>query len=157
MKYVKSVWIIAVVLCLAACSKNIDTSEAVKDGVIKDISKKGMAINAMEVSVDSVSFREKEATAQVSFRPKGSAPGTPGITMNYALERVGDEWHIKNRNMQGHDQARGGADASQMPPGHPTTTPGDGQQMPPGHPTTGAGGGQQIPPGHPQVSPGIQK
>ena len=124
-------------LCLAGCSKNIDTPEAVKEGVIKDISKKGMNMSAMDVSVDSVSFREKEATAQVSFRPKGSAPGTPGITMNYALERNGDEWRIKNRNMEGHDQAKSGS--AQMPPGHPTTSSGDGQQLPPGHPQTSSG------------------
>lgn len=127
-------------LCLAGCSKNIDTPEAVKEGVIKDISKK-VDISAMDISVDSVSFREKEATAQVSFRPKGAAPGSQGITMNYALERDGDQWRIKNRNMQGHEQAQ----------------PGAASQLPPGHPITGSGNGQQMPPGHPQVSPGAQK
>ncbi len=126
-------------LCLAGCSKNIDTPEAVKEGVLKDIAKK-VDVNAMDVSVDSVSFREKEATAQVSFRPKGSPAGSQGITMNYALERDGDEWRIKSRNMQGHDQAQPGV-----------------SQMPPGHPLTGAAGGQQMPAGHPQVSPGTQQ
>jgi hypothetical protein len=136
---VKSACIFAVLLCLAGCSKNIDTPEAVKEGVIKDISKK-VDINAMEISVDSVSFREKEATARVSFRPKGSAPGSQAITFNYALERNGDEWRIKNRNMQGHEQAQPGA-----------------SQMPPGHPVTGTAGGQQMPAGHPQVSPGTKQ
>ncbi len=135
----KSAFIFAVALCLAGCSKNIDTPEAVKEGVIKDIGKK-VDINAMEISVDSVSFREKEATAQVSFRPKGSAPGSQAITMNYALERDGDQWRIKNRNMQGHEQQQPGS-----------------SQMPPGHPVTGTAGGQQMPAGHPQVSPGTKQ
>ena len=126
-------------MCLAGCSKNIDTPEAVKEGVLKDVAKK-VDVNAMEVSVDSVSFREKEATAQVSFRPKGAPPGSQAITMNYALERDGDQWRIKNRNMQGHEQQQPGS-----------------SQMPPGHPMTGAGSGQQMPPGHPQVAPGTQK
>jgi len=128
------------VLSLAGCSKNIDTPEAVREGVIKDISKKGLEIGSMDISVDSVSFREKEATAQVSFRPKGSAPGSQGITMNYSLERNGDEWRIKGRNMQGHEQ--------QQP-----AQPGEAGQLPPGHPTT-VNPNAPLPPGHPQVSPG---
>ena len=58
-------------LCLAGCSKNIDTPEAVKEGVIKDIAKK-VDVQSMDVNVDSVSFREKEADAKVSFKPKGA-------------------------------------------------------------------------------------
>ena len=126
-------------LCLAGCSKNIDTPDAVRDGVLKDVAKK-VDINAMDVSVDSVSFREKEATAQVSFRPKGAPAGSQAITMNYELERDGNEWKIKNRNMEGHQNAQPGS-----------------SQMPPGHPLTGSGSGQQLPSGHPQVSPGTQK
>jgi len=82
-------------MCLAGCSKNIDTPEAVKEGVIKDIAKK-VDVGAMDVNVDSVSFREKGADAKVSFKPKG-APTSQSITMNYALERQGDEWHINVR------------------------------------------------------------
>ncbi len=124
-------------LCLAGCSKNIDTPEAVREGVIKDIAKK-VDIQAMDISVDSVSFREKEADAVVSFRPKGAAPNSQGITMNYSLQRDGDEWKIKSRNMEGHNQ--------QQAPGQTA--------LPPGHPMTAQGNGTALPPGHPQVSPG---
>ncbi len=109
-------------LCLAGCSKNIDTPEAVKEGVIKDIAKK-VDIQAMDVNVDSVSFREKEADAKVSFRPKG-APASQSITMNYALERQGDEWRIKSRNMQAHDEHQSGAaTGGTLPSGHPSVDP----------------------------------
>ena len=121
-------------LCLAGCSKNIDTPEAVREGVIKDIASK-VDVQAMDVNVDSVSFREKEADAKVSFKPKG-APSSQSITMNYSLERQGDEWHIKNRNMEAHGQQ----------PGQ--------NALPSGHPTTGSGNGAPLPAGHPQVAPG---
>jgi hypothetical protein len=131
---VKSVLICLAALCLAGCSKNIDTPEAVKEGVIKDIAKK-VDVGAMDVTVDSVSFREKGADAKVSFKPKG-APTSQAIVMNYSLERQGDEWRIKSRNMQAHEQ--------QEP---------DQTALPPGHPTAGGGPGGPLPAGHPQVDP----
>jgi hypothetical protein len=132
---VKLATIFLAALVLAGCAKNIDTPEAVKEGVIKDIAKK-VDVQSMDVNVDSVSFREKEADAKVSFRPKGAA-ASQSITMNYSLERQGDEWHIKSRNMQAHAQEQ---------PGAPGQT-----ALPPGHPPAGTGG--PMPAGHPQVDP----
>jgi hypothetical protein len=137
---VKPALIFLAALCLAGCSKNIDTPEAVREGVLKDIAKK-VDVQAMDVSVDSVSFREKEADAKVSFKPKG-APAAQSITMTYSLERNGDEWRIKSRNMQAHQQQQPSA------PGQPA--------MPPGHPVTGTGTGEPLPAGHPQVNNGHQ-
>jgi hypothetical protein len=119
---VKSAAICLAALCLAGCSKNIDTPEAVKEGVLKDIAKK-VDVQAMDVNVDSVSFREKEADAKVSFRPKG-ADRSQSITMSYSLERQGDEWHIKSRSMQAHDEHQAGAPGqTTLPPGHPSADP----------------------------------
>ncbi|MGA2712781.1 MAG: hypothetical protein ABSG41_06720 [Bryobacteraceae bacterium] len=128
----KSAAICLAALLLAGCSKNIDTPEAVKDGVLKDIAKK-VDIGSMDVNVDSVSFREKEADAQVSFTPKG-ATRSQSITMNYVLERQGDEWRIKSRNMEMHANQQPGQAA--LPPGHPgmSTAPNAGTPLPPGHP-----------------------
>ena len=114
---VKSALICLAALSVAGCSKNIDTPEAVKEGVIKDIAKK-VDVGSMDVNVDSVSFREKEADAKVSFRPKG-APGSQAITMNYVLERQGDEWHIKSRNMQAHGKQQPGQTGRCLPPDIP--------------------------------------
>jgi hypothetical protein len=133
---VKSAAICLAALLLAACSKNIDTTEAVRDGIIKDISKK-VDISVMDVTVDSVSFREKEADATVSFTPKG-APQSQAMVMSYALEREGDEWRIKSRSMvTPHDQPQSGQTA--LPPGHPgvTGSPQPGTPLPPGHPQPG--------------------
>jgi hypothetical protein len=125
-------------ILLAGCAKNIDTPEAVKQGVIKDIAKK-VDVQNMDVNVDSVSFRDKEAIASVSFRPKGGDP-KQSITMSYTMERQGDEWRVKGRDMQRHQEAKV-PPGTQLPPGHPSTsgtTPGmpPGTQLPPGHPRT---------------------
>ena len=130
---------LCLVLALAGCGKNIDTSEAVKLGVVKDIAKK-VDVQNMDVSVDSVSFRGKEATANISFRPKGGDP-KQSITMNYELERKGDEWAVKGRNMQRHEEK------------DPSTTPPAAGGLPPGHmPITGGVTGQ-LPPGHLPIPP----
>ncbi len=134
---------LCLVLSLAGCGKNIDTPEAVKLGVVKDIAKK-VDVQNMEVNVDSVSFRGKEATANISFRPKGGDP-KQSITMKYELERKGDEWAVKGRNMQRHEEK----DPSAAPPPPGDTTGG----LPPGHmPITGGATGQ-LPPGHMPIPP----
>jgi hypothetical protein len=127
---------------LAGCSKNIDTPEAVKQGVIKDIAKK-VDVQNMDVTVESVSFRGKEATAMIAFKPRGGDP-KQAITMSYSMEKQGDEWHVKARDMQRHQAVQPGAampddhaganGGQQLPPGHPSTT--SGRQMPLGHPAT---------------------
>lgn len=150
---------------LAGCSgHNIDTLDAVKQGVIRDISKSVNVAN-MDVKVVSVSFRDKEADAVVSFAPKGGT-ASQGLTMNYTMERKGNEWHIKSRaqsELQKHaaqaqpapaDGAAGGmqplpgAAQGQLPPGHPSVN---------GGAAGGASGRQQLPPGHPPLNSGSVK
>jgi hypothetical protein len=131
---------LAAVLLAAGCSRSIDTPEAVKQGVIKDLSKR-MDIQNMDVSVDSVSFRDREADAVVSFAPKG-APRAQGMSMRYRMQRTGDEWHIASRSsgdIQRHAQQQ----------------PSDAGQLPAGHPAIGGGAsGSNLPPGHPQIPSG---
>ncbi|HTA45900.1 MAG TPA: hypothetical protein VK789_25820 [Bryobacteraceae bacterium] len=129
----KSATFLLTALLLAGCSKNIDTTEAVREGVIKDISKK-VDVGSMDINVDSVSFRQNEADAQVSFMPKGGGK-SQAITMTYLLERQGDEWHIKNRNMSSHMQQQQPGQTA-LPPGHPSVSgaPKSGTPLPAGHP-----------------------
>jgi hypothetical protein len=131
----RALWGLAAVLLAAGCSRSIDTPEAVKQGVVNDLAKR-MDIQNMDVSVDSVSFRDHEADAVVSFSPKGSPRGQ-GMSMRYKLQRNGNEWHIASRSsgdIQRH--AQGAAE-------------GGGQ---PGHPPLGSGAsGSDLPPGHPQI------
>jgi hypothetical protein len=122
-------------LALAGCSKNIDTTDAVKQGVLRDIPK-DVNVGNMDVNVTSVSFRGQEADAVVSFAPRG---GPPMMSMNYTMERKANEWHIKKRatgDIQRH--------AAQAPVG-----PGGGSSMGTAPPLTGSE--TQLPPGHPSV------
>jgi hypothetical protein len=155
---------------LAGCGKNIDSKEAVRQGVMNYLAKRSDLL-AMDVSVTSVAFRQDEATATVHFQAKGNTTPGAGMNMQYVLERKGDQWTVKGR---------GGSDASGNPhtgmsqgvPGAgagsigamPNTGTGAGsigampntsvpQTLPPGHPSVpnGAAPSGALPPGHPQV------
>lgn len=121
--------LILTALLLAGCAKNIDTTDAVKQGIVKYVAKKA-DIQNMNVSVQSVSFRGKEATANVSFSAR--ADPKQSITMSYTMERQGDEWNVKGSDMQRHGQTPPG---TPLPPGHPATQPGS-SKLPPGHPVS---------------------
>ncbi len=106
-------------LLLTGCSnRNLDSQEAVKRGVINELSKsKNINMSSMDVNVLSVSFRDKEADAVVSFVPKGGT-AEQGLTMNYTMERQGSEWHIKSR-AQSDIQKHAAQGQTQLPPGRP--------------------------------------
>ncbi len=106
---------------------------AVKQGVVDYLAQRSdLNMKAMQVDVTAVSFREDEADATVSFRPKGSAGG--GMMMRYTLERQGSRWVVKGKGHSGVGQAPHG----QMPPGGmPGATPGAAPALPPGHPSVG--------------------
>jgi hypothetical protein len=137
----------AAAITLAGCSnRNIDSIDAVKQGVIRDISK-NINVAAMDVNVVSVSFRDREADAVVAFAPKGGTVAQ-GLTMSYTMERNGAEWHIKSRGaalqqhaaqapsaMQQQSGAMNGSGQSQLPPGHPPANDGgSANPLPAGHP-----------------------
>ena len=117
-------------LVLAACSKNIQNPEAVKQGVVEYLSARaptmGLDMSAMDVNVGSISFEQDIARANVSFVPKGMPPGSGGMTMDYVLERKGDKWAVKGRqvspgNAHGDQALPGSMPPGALPPGHPPT------------------------------------
>ncbi len=117
------------VLVLAACSKNIQNPEAVKEGVIDYLKQRaptmGLDMSAMDVNVGSISFEKDIARANVSFVPKGMPDGG-GMSMDYVLERKGDKWAVKGRqvspgNSHGDQPLPGSMPPSGLPPGHPPT------------------------------------
>ena len=124
-------------LCLLGCNKgNIDTKEAVRQGVIDYLAgRSNLNVTSMNVEVTSVTFKENEADAMVSFAPKGGAPGQP-ISIPYTLERKGNRWVVKARPGGGqnpHGAPMGENPHGAMPPAS-GAMPG-GSAMPPGHPT----------------------
>ncbi|MCS7043965.1 MAG: hypothetical protein NZR01_14360 [Bryobacteraceae bacterium] len=111
---------------VAGCSKNIQTNEAVRQGVIKHLSQNsGLNLASMDIEVTSVTFRDNEADAVVGFRPKGGG-AMSGMSMRYTLERKGNEWVVKKKmdSGMGHGMMPPSADAPKqgeggLPPGHP--------------------------------------
>ena len=143
-----------VFVALAGCSRNIDTTDAVKRGVLHDIPK-DVNVGSMDVNVVSVSFRGQEADAVVSFAPRGAPPM---MSMNYTMERKANEWHIKKRatgDLQRHaGQAPSAAGLTRQAPSGAGIIQND-TPLPPGHPALGAAGtpaaGTPLPPGHPAL------
>jgi hypothetical protein len=143
----------ACALVLAGCAKNIDNKEAVQEGVRKGVVKRGIDPNQMDVDVTSVQFHGSTADATVSFRAKGQ-PAGGGLTVNYTLDRVKDEWVVKSRapmSTMGHTQG------SELPgTGGSAGAIGDLAISPDGHATPNTGGTAPLPPGHPGVGSSYQ-
>jgi hypothetical protein len=156
--------VVAAVLALVSCSRDIQNTEAVKQGVVDYLkgrsSQLGLNIDAMKIDVTSVSFRAgNEAHATVLFSPKGME-GAGGMTMSATLDKKGSRWVVRGHLESGGANPHG---AGGLPP-----NPSDGQgaspspgALPPGHPpiggsspSSGASPGGALPPGHPPIGSG---
>ena len=128
----KSFALAVAALCLVACSKNIQTTEAVRAGVVDYLSaiasKTGLDMSSMDVQVAAVMFQRDEARATVSVRPK-SVQGNAGMEITYTLDRKGDKWVVR-----GPGEVSGAAHGAAPQGGEPE--PGS-QALPPGHPPIG--------------------
>jgi hypothetical protein len=123
--------ILAAGLLLAGCGRNIQTEAAVRQGVVDYLSgRPDLNLSQMQVDVTAVSFRQDEADATVSFRPRGAAAAS-GMQMRYTLERKGGRWVVKGKGAGPHASASP-SDAPSSP------APGQGGQLPPGHPQAGS-------------------
>jgi hypothetical protein len=152
----------ASILLLAGCKNDIQSQEAVRQGVMSYLAKRSDLL-AMDVSVQSVSFHADEATAQVHFQAKGNSSPAAGMTMEYALEHKDGQWVVKGRTGANSAHGAGGLPTAEPPSQGNAAGPLDGmphtalpggagaQGLPPGHPAVG--GSQALPPGHPAVTP----
>jgi hypothetical protein len=120
---------LAALVLLAACGRRIDTSEAVRQGVLDYLAtRSNLNIAAMNVDVTAVSFRQDEADATVSFTAKGSPVGK-GMAIRYTLMRKGGKWVVKDKPESGANphgtpgSGPAGAAEGALPPGHPATAP----------------------------------
>ncbi|MDX2267473.1 MAG: hypothetical protein NW208_05160 [Bryobacter sp.] len=111
MNYNRSVLRFAPILILAllcSCSKNIETKEAVQAAVMKRLTTvSGLNVDGMDVEIGNLTFKGKEAEAEIVFRAKGSADTM--LKMTYKLERNGEEWVVKSTS---------GGMGGQLPPSH---------------------------------------
>jgi len=114
------------------CKKNIATNDAVRKAVLDHLStNKGLNVESMDIEITQVTFRDTEADATVSFKPKGG-DAAAGMSMKYTLERKGDDWVVKKN-------PSAGSHGMGMPGGMPGGMgAGQGMEMPPAHPPMGA-------------------
>lgn len=145
----KSLLIAPLVLAVAlaaGCSRDIQNSEAVKQGVLSYLeerkSQTGLDPSQMQIDIGSVSFEKDQARAAVIFRPKNQPDPQP-MSITYLLDRKGNQWVVRPHAATS-SNPHGGAEMS-MPAGHPSVD-GPGEQpgaLPPGHPAIPAEGSKK--------------
>lgn len=113
----------AALVLIAACGKNIQTTEAVRDGILEYLkTRSDIDLKNMTVDVSSVSFRQGEADATVTFRATGISDPSGTMAIRYTLEEKGGKWVVKGRASTGSGGPHGAQPpAGALPPGHPTT------------------------------------
>lgn len=127
---------------LGGCRKNIQTDEAVRQGILSYLSQnKNLSLNAMDIEVKQVTFHGQEAEAVVLFKPKGGDP-TSGMSMSYTLERQDSGWVVKKKA----DTGPHGAAAAKALTTPPAAAPAPASQIP--LPTPSG----TMPAGHPAMS-----
>ena len=152
--------LLVLAFAIVGCSKkNTDNNEAVKQGVIKYLSKRS-DLAAMDVSVASVQFRGDEADAKVHFQAKNNTNPAASLDMTYVLERKGKEWEVKGRSGAGAASSANphGAGGGGMPPAGGAmpqgSLPAGHPEIPPGAMPQGSAPKGSLPPGHPAIPSG---
>jgi hypothetical protein len=118
---VRKIALMAAVLLLAACTKDIQNADAVRSSIVDYLKarqeKTGLNMDMMKVDVSSVTFTSggKEAHANVMFTPLA---GGGGMNMRYDLERQGDKWVVRP-HAEGGENPHGAAGLPALPPSHP--------------------------------------
>ena len=139
--------LLAVLLSAGCANRAVQNEAAVRQGVIDYISQRSdLNVSTMQIDVTSVSFRQNEAAATVSFRPKGAVADS-GMQMRYTLERKGSRWVVKGKGRNGFGQNPHGTAQGQSPHGMGQMPP--GAAMPP--PAEGSKAGSGLPAGHPPI------
>jgi galactitol-specific phosphotransferase system IIB component len=114
---------LVLLICLAACQRGQNTSDAVRQGVIDHLVEQKFDVAAMDVKVATVRFQGSEAVAdvQVTLKNKGDSPP---MNIRYQLENQKNKWVVT-----GLDQGNGHGGAAD--PNAAGANP-HGGAMPPG-------------------------
>ena len=126
--------LLALAALLAACSKDIQTTEAVRSAVLEYLAARagetGLNMGQMQVDIAAVSFEKDTARTTVSIKPKGVEAG---MQISYTLDRKGDKWVVRpNTNPHPNAMPEGAMPSSGKAPPIPP-----GATMPAGHPPIG--------------------
>jgi hypothetical protein len=107
-------------MALVGCNRGARNGEAVRLGVIDHLTKAGLNVKGMDVSMKAVQFNGDRADATVSITPKGTSGG--GMSMVYHLERQDGNWVVLGRQDAGAPHG-GTAIAPGMPNPHGGSMP----------------------------------
>jgi hypothetical protein len=125
------VTLFAAAALLAGCARDIQNTEAVRQGVVDYLKARtaqtGLDVNLLQVDITSVSFEQNQARANVYFRPK-TGDGSGGMQIPYVLDKKGGKWVVRGRADGGSNPHGTGAMPPQvapqtLPPGHPPVEP----------------------------------
>lgn len=107
---------------LTSCGNSLNNKEKVRQAILDRLEKhSGLDLNALDVTVTSVSFSKNKAYATVAFHPKADTNIRNSMLMKYTLEARDGKWVVVNvADSQGHGMpGHGSATSDQLPPGHP--------------------------------------
>jgi hypothetical protein len=122
---------------LSGCKRDIQSTDAVRQGVLTYLAKRSDLLS-MDVSITNVVYQQDEATATVHVQAKGSNASGAGMDLQYLLERKGNEWVVKGRaggDAHGEAHGAGGMPSAAPPDAGPGSIGAMPQTLPPGHPT----------------------
>ncbi len=123
------------IFCLAGCHRGAESNDAVRQGILDYLAKKGMTPASMDINVVAVKFNGDKADATVSFAAKGSGAGQ--MSIQYHLEQKDNKWTVVGRQDAGQHGATGQLPAGAAPQGMDNphgggamAAPGAGGKMP---------------------------
>jgi hypothetical protein len=117
---VRVTFALPLILCLAACNSAKQNSDAVRQGVVDHLSRAGLNVAGMDITVRSIQVHGSQADAAVTITGKGGN-SAQGMQMTYHMEQKDGKWVVVGRQ-------DGGQHGSTVAP--PAATPRDGGSMP---------------------------
>jgi len=162
--FAKKVQILGLVVLalLAGCKQKQNDDEAIRAAVRQHLVSLGtLNLQAMETDFNRIAVNNNQASADVGFRPKGSAPADALMQVTYQLEKHDGNWRVVKTSASGgmiehpnpsanpHGQAvqgevhgklpnfqemlggQGSPNSNALPPGHPSVSTQQPQTKPP--------------------------
>jgi hypothetical protein len=112
-RILRTLAVFLLILLLSACKSGPDNA-AIRQGVLERLEKVGINLTAVDVNLQSVVVKGKEADVTVALTMK-SGPPAPPMVMPYKMEQQGDKWVVIGS--QGGHAMEGGSPPAASPPG----------------------------------------
>jgi hypothetical protein len=97
---VRAISSLLLILCLAACNRGPQNSDAVRQGVIDHLAQAGLNVAGMDVTIRTVQIQGTQADAAVTITPKGGN-AAQGMQMTYHMDQKDGKWVVKSRQDSG--------------------------------------------------------